>query len=81
MLESSVKGAQTHLTMPTQKFFNQLLIFINLNFFQHAKNQAISPFYSRDTVNFKILQSDWLIKLCLGTRFFLDIGFVRDNRK
>ena len=30
------------LTMPTQKTFDQLLIFVNL--YQHAKNQAISLF-------------------------------------
>ena len=77
MLESCVQGAQT------QKFFDQLLIFINLNFFQHATNQAVSSFYSSDTVNFKILQSNWLITFYLvsGTRFFADTGLVQDNEK
>ena len=81
MLESPVQGAQTHLTTPTKELFIQLLILINLNFLDRAKNQTILSFYSRDTVNFKILQSDWLITFCLvsGTRFFPDIGFVQDN--
>ena len=30
-----------------------------MNFYQHAKNQAISPFRSRDVVGLKILQYDW----------------------
>ena len=30
-----------------------------MNFYQHAKNQALSPLFSRDLVDFKILQSDW----------------------
>ena len=44
--------------MPMPIFFNQLLISKNLH--QYAKNQAFSLFYSRDIVNLKILQSDWL---------------------
>ena len=32
------------LTMPNQKFFNQLLIFVNL--YQHGKNEAISSICS-----------------------------------
>ena len=46
------------LTMPTTFFFNQLLISINL--YQHAKTQAFSSLRSRDIINSKILQSDWL---------------------
>ena len=42
---------------PTQIFFNQLLISINL--YKYAKNQAFSSFYSRDIVDAKTLQSDW----------------------
>ena len=38
--------------------FNQLLFSMNLH--QYAKNQAFSSFCSRNTVNLKILQSDWL---------------------
>ena len=30
-----------------------------MNLHQYAKNQAFSLFCSRDTVNLKILQSDW----------------------
>ena len=44
--------------MPIQKFSDQLLIYVNL--YQHAKNQAISLIYSRDVVDLKILQFDWL---------------------
>ena len=38
--------------MPTQKIFDQLLIFMNL--YQHAKNQFIPFAHSSDTVNFKV---------------------------
>ena len=44
--------------MPTQKCFDQILIYVIL--YQHAKNQAISLIYSRDMVDQKIMQSDWL---------------------
>ena len=44
--------------MPDQKNFNQLLIFVNL--YQHAKNEAVSTICSGETVDLKILQSDWL---------------------
>ena len=43
--------------MPTQIFFNKLLISINL--YQRAKNQAFSSLCSGDVVNLKILQSGW----------------------
>ena len=43
--------------MPTQKFFDQLLIFLNL--YQHAKNQFIPSVHSSDTVNFKVPSHDW----------------------
>ena len=35
--------------MPTQKFFNQILIFVNL--YQHAKNQFIPSVHSSDIIN------------------------------
>ena len=44
--------------MPNQKIFNQLLIFVN--FYQHAKNEAISSICSGKIVDLKVLQSDWL---------------------
>ena len=44
--------------MPNQKFFNQALI--HVNFYHHAKNQAILLICSRDMVYYKILLSDWL---------------------
>ena len=84
MLESRVQGAQTHLTIPTQTFFDKLSILINLIFLlEHAKNQAISSFFCKDTVNFKILKSDWLITFFLvsGIKFFSDIGFMQGDRK
>ena len=37
------------LAMPIQKFFDQLLIYVNL--YQHAKNQAISLICSGDMVD------------------------------
>ena len=69
----------THL-----KVFQSTLVFINLVFFlEHAKNQSISSFCCRDTVYFKILQSDWLITFYLvsGIRFFANMGSVQDDRK
>ena len=44
--------------MPTQTFFDELLIYVNL--YRHAKTQAISLICSRDMIDQKILQSDWL---------------------
>ena len=43
---------------PKKNFFDQLLIYVNLN--QHAKNQAISHICFGDMVDQKILQPDWL---------------------
>ena len=45
------------MTIPTPIIFNQLLISMNL--YDHAKKQAFSSFYCRDTVDFTILQSYW----------------------
>ena len=39
----------TRLAMPIPKFFDQLLIYVNL--YQHAKNQAISLICSGDVVD------------------------------
>ena len=44
--------------MPNQKLFNQLLIFGNLC--EHAKNEALSSIFSREMLNLKISQSEWL---------------------
>ena len=66
-------GCSNPLDHTHPKVFQSTLIFINLIFFlEHAKNQADSSFCFRDTVNFKILQCDWLIAFYLvsGTRFF-----------
>ena len=46
------------LTMCHQKFFNQFLIFVNL--YQHVKNEAASLICSREMLDLKILQSEWL---------------------
>ena len=84
VLEFRVLGAETHLDHTHPKVFQSVLIFITLFIFlEHAKNQANSSFCCRDTVNFKILQSDWLITFYLvsGTRFFLNMGFAQDDRK
>ena len=83
-LDSRVQGGQTHLTTPTQNFFNKLSILTNLIFLlEHDKSQAISSFCCRDTENFKILKSDWLMTFFLvsGTKFFPDIGFMQDDTK
>ena len=44
-------------TIPTQKLFDQLLVFANL--YQHAKKSFTSSVHSSDTVNFRVLQPDW----------------------
>ena len=57
-----------------------------MNLHPYAKNQAFSSFYSRDTVNSKIVQSDWPRAfwpisqepdLCKNT----SMGFVQEYRK
>ena len=64
------------------KRFSININFHKFNFFlENAKNQANSSFCCRDTVNFKILQSDWLITFYLfSTRIFLNMGFVQDDK-
>ena len=44
--------------MPTPKFFDQLLIYVNL--YQKFKNQAISLVCSSDMIDKRILESDRL---------------------
>ena len=51
--------------MPTQKFFDQLLIFVNL--YQHAKKTV----HSSDTINFRVPSPDW-------SHLFLTIPFPKD---
>ena len=46
------------LTIPNQKIFNQLLIFVHL--YQHAKNLAVSSTCFGEMVDLKILEYDWL---------------------
>ena len=48
------------MTMPKQKLFDELLIFVNL--YQHAKN-IILLICSEKIVDLKILQSNWLTEL------------------
>ena len=48
----------SYMTIPNQKIFHQLLIFVNL--YQHAKNYALSSICSGEMVDLKILESDWL---------------------
>ena len=50
-------GPHPFLTMPTPKIFKHL--FICMNLYQHAKNQLIPSIHSRDTVNFRVLWTDW----------------------
>ena len=58
-LESRDQIGHRHiLTMPNQKRFKQLSIFVNL--YQHAKNEAVSSTCSGEIVDLKILQSDQL---------------------
>ena len=59
------------LTRSTSIFFNWLLISMNLH--QRATNQTFSSFCSRNLVNLKILQCDWLRgfwPISLGPDFF-----------
>ena len=46
------------LSMPYLIIFNQFLILVNL--YQYAKNEAVSSISSREIVDLKVLQSDWL---------------------
>ena len=48
---------QPFLTIPTTIFSNHPLVSINLN--QNEKTHAFSSFYFKDSVNLKIMQSDW----------------------
>ena len=50
---SSSDWQHPFLTMPNQKIFNQLLIFVNL--YQHAKKEAVSSICSVVMVDLKIL--------------------------
>ena len=60
ILDSCYLTGHSHfLTMSTQRFFDQLLIYVTL--YQHARHQPISLTNSGDTADEKILQSDWLI--------------------
>ena len=56
---------------------------MNLN--QRAKHQAFSLLCSRDTVDLKILQSDWARTHWLGdylrNEFFPNMGFVQEYSK
>ena len=67
--------------MPNQKFFNQLLIFVNL--YQHAKNEAVSSICSIEIVDLKILLSHWqrAFWLISQKQDFLHIGFVQEHSK
>ena len=46
------------LAMSNNTILNQLLIFVY--FYQHEKNEAVSSICSREIVDLRILQTDWL---------------------
>ena len=50
---SSSDWQHQFLTMPNQKYFDQLFIFVNL--YQHAKKEVVSSICSVVTVDLKIL--------------------------
>ena len=57
--------------MHTERFFNQLQIFMHL--YQHTKNRAIPSIHYGDITDLKILQPDWLIAfspISFGTSIF-----------
>ena len=62
------------------KSFSINFNFHKFNFF--CNTLKISSFCCRDTVYFKIFQSDWLITFYLvsGTRFFTNMGFAQDDK-
>ena len=67
-----------------KKKSDQLLVYVNL--YQHAKNLVISQICSRDMVDWKILQSDWLttfwpISQVSRKIFSPNMGFVQENRR
>lgn len=55
---------------------------MNLFFFQDAENEAILSLCSRDKVDIKTLQSDWLRTFYLEskTRFFPNMELMQNNR-
>ena len=58
MLESRDQTGHIHFWLcPPKKFFDQLLIFVNL--YQHAENQFILSVHSSDTANFEVPSHDW----------------------
>ena len=78
ILESRDQIGQTHiLIMPNQKIFKQLLKFVDLH--QHAKNETVQSICSREIVNLKILQSDWLRAINLYQKRFFDPLLIHDN--
>ena len=68
VLESCNPADHTNLNIPTLKNLNQILVFQNL--YQYVKNQFISLFCTRDTVDLKILQSDAGIWACFRNQIF-----------
>ena len=70
-----VLGPHPFLTMSTPTFLDQLLISMNL--YQYTKNEAFSSFCSRDTVDLKILQSDWPRAFCPISQE-VDFSQIRD---
>ena len=70
------------LTITNQKIFNQLLII--MNFYQHAKNEAVSLICSGEIVDLKnpaIWWAENILAYISGSRFFPNLGFVKDHRK
>ena len=69
------------LTILNQKFFDQLLIFMNL--YKHAKNYAVSSICFREMVDLKILESDWLIPFLpiSQEQDFSNIGLAQEQSK
>ena len=53
-----MSNLQSFLTIPNEKILNQLLTFANL--YQQDKNEAVSSICSGETLDLKILKSDWL---------------------
>ena len=66
-------------TMPNQKMFDQLLIFVNL--YQHAKNYTVSSICVGEMVDFNpgIWLAETILAYISGTRFFPNIWFVKER--
>ena len=78
---SQFQSPVTRLATPIQKFFDQLLIYMNL--YQHAKNQAISLIFLEIWLikNPTISLAENILAHISEARIFPNMGFVQEYNK